>query len=87
LQGAISVETYLVFGAAGLGLLMYSIGGVCGIWLITIILHLSASPARGFRAVFIGFGLGLLLALPLVFLMPSGRREAGRPLPQKIIGE
>ncbi len=57
----------------GLRGMFRSIGGVCGISLITIILHLSQTPADGFRIIFISFGLGLLLAIPLVFLMPSGR--------------
>jgi MFS family permease len=58
-----------------------SVGGVCGISLITIILHLSSTPASGFRTVFIGYGLGLLLAIPLVFQMPSGRTKGDRALP------
>jgi MFS family permease len=58
----------------GLRGMFRSIGGVLGISLITIILHLSSAPAKGFRTVFIGFGLGLLLAIPLAFIMPSGRR-------------
>ncbi len=57
----------------GLRGMFRSIGGVCGISLITIILHWSPTPADGFRIVFLSFGLGLLLAIPLVFLMPSGR--------------
>ena len=59
-------------------------GGVCGISLITIILHLSATPATGFRIVFIGFGLGLLLAIPLAFLMPSGRKGGDQYLPPEL---
>ncbi len=58
----------------GLRGMFRSIGGVCGISLITIILHLSRTPADGFRIVFISFGLGLLFTIPLVFLMPTGRR-------------
>jgi len=45
---------------------------VCGISLITIILHLSPTPEIGFWITFVSFGLGLLLSIPLVFLMPSG---------------
>ena len=51
------------------------VGGAFGISLITIILHLSATPAIGFRITFISFGLALLLTIPLVFLMPTGKRE------------
>jgi EmrB/QacA subfamily drug resistance transporter len=64
----------------GLRGMFRSIGGVCGISLITIILHLSATPAMGFRLVFIGSGFGLLLAIPLAFLMPSGRKREGQKL-------
>ncbi len=53
------------------------VGGALGISLITIILHLSATPVLGFRATFIGFGLGLLGTIPLVFLMPSGKQRWG----------
>ena len=54
-----------------------SVGGAFGISLITIILHLSSTPATGFRITFLSFGLGLLLAIPLTFLMPTGKeREA-----------
>jgi EmrB/QacA subfamily drug resistance transporter len=58
----------------GLRGMFRAVGGVFGISLITIILHLSATPAKGFQMVFIGFGLVLLLAIPLVFFMPSGRK-------------
>ena len=51
------------------------VGGAFGISLITIILHLGSTPESGFRATFVSFGLGLLFTIPLVFLMPSGRRE------------
>lgn len=52
-----------------------SVGGALGISFITIILHLSSTRASGFRATFLFLGLGLLLALPLIFLMPSGKAE------------
>ncbi len=50
-----------------------SVGAAIGISVVTIILHLSSSPAVGFRVIFISFGLLLLLTIPLVFLMPSGK--------------
>jgi hypothetical protein len=50
------------------------LGGAFGISLITIILHLSSTPADGFKITFISFGLGLLFSIPLVFLMPSGKK-------------
>ncbi len=66
----------------GLRGMFRSVGGVCGISLITIILHLSSTPAIGFRITFVSFGLGLLVAIPLAFLMPSGRKSEQSP-PQK----
>jgi MFS family permease len=51
------------------------IGLALGISLITFILHVSANPVIGFRITFISFALLLLSSLPLVFLMPSGKRE------------
>jgi len=65
----------------GLRGMFRSVGGVCGISLITIILHLSPTPATGFRIVFIGFGCGLLFAIPLAFLMPSGRKGSDQNSP------
>jgi EmrB/QacA subfamily drug resistance transporter len=53
-----------------------NVGGVMGISLITLILHLSSTPANGFRITFLSFGLGLLFAIPLVFLMPTGKETA-----------
>jgi len=53
------------------------VGGAFGISLITIILHLGSTPEGGFRAAFISFGLGLLFAIPLVFLMPTGKNGWG----------
>jgi len=56
------------------------VGGAFGISLITIILHAGATSASGFRATFISFGLGLFGAIPLIFLMPTGKKgwETGR---------
>jgi len=61
----------------GLRGMFRSIGGALGISLITVILHLSSTPANGFRTVFLSFGLGLLFAIPLAFLMPTGRKDWG----------
>jgi EmrB/QacA subfamily drug resistance transporter len=61
----------------GLRGMFRSVGGAFGISLITIILHLSSTPADGFRTTFIAFGLGLLLTIPLVLLMPTGKRGWG----------
>jgi EmrB/QacA subfamily drug resistance transporter len=58
----------------GLRGMFRSVGGAFGISLITIILHSSSTPANGFRTTFISFGLGLLFTIPLVFLMPTGKK-------------
>jgi len=58
----------------GLRGMFRSIGGILGISLITIILHLSSNPVNGFKIAFTAFGLGLLFAFPLVFLMPTGKQ-------------
>jgi MFS family permease len=59
----------------GLRGMFRSVGGAFGISLISIILHLSSTRANGFRIAFISFGLGLLFSIPLVFLMPTGKKE------------
>lgn len=51
------------------------VGGALGISFITIILHLSSTPAMGFRIAFISFGITLLLAISLIFLMPPGKKK------------
>jgi len=61
----------------GLRGMFRSIGGALGISLIAVILHLSSTPHSGFRTVFLSFGLGLLFTIPLVFLMPTGRKGWG----------
>ena len=53
------------------------VGGAFGVSLITIILHLGSTRQSGFRTTFILFGLGLLFAIPLVFLMPTGKQGWG----------
>ncbi|MGE5254006.1 MAG: MFS transporter [Planctomycetaceae bacterium] len=50
-----------------------SVGAAIGISVVTMILHLSPSPAVGFRIIFISFGLILLLTIPFVFLLPTGK--------------
>ena len=58
----------------GLRGMFRTVGGALGISLITFILHLSSTPAKGFSVTFILFGIALLSIIPLVFLMPSGRK-------------
>ena len=67
----------------GLRGMFRSVGGAIGISLITIILHSSSTPAHGFRTTFVSFGLGLLLTIPLVFLMPTGKKGR-RLLPEDL---
>jgi len=50
-----------------------SVGGAFAISLITIILHSSSTPTEGFKTAFMSYGLILILTVPLVFLMPSGK--------------
>ncbi len=59
----------------GLRGMFRTVGGALGVSLVTFILHLSSNPVDGFRITFISFGLGLLLAIPLVFLMPTGKKD------------
>jgi MFS family permease len=59
----------------GLRGMFKTVGGALGIPLITFILHSSSNPDKGFRITFVSFGLGLLLAIPLVFLMPTGKKK------------
>ena len=62
-----------VAGIVGLRGMFRTVGAALGVSLITLILHVSASPASGFAVAFTMCGLLLLCASPLVFLMPSGR--------------
>ena len=62
-----------VAGIVGLRGMFRTVGAALGVSLITLILHVSASPARGFAVAFTACGLLLFCASPLVFLMPSGR--------------
>jgi EmrB/QacA subfamily drug resistance transporter len=59
----------------GLRGMFRSVGGAFGISVITIILHLSSTPANGFEITFFSFGLALLFAVSLVFFMPTGKRK------------
>jgi EmrB/QacA subfamily drug resistance transporter len=57
----------------GLRGMFRTVGGILGISLITMILHLSSDPIFGFKVAFCSYGLGMLLGLPLIFMMPEGR--------------
>ena len=54
-----------------------TVGGALGISVITLILHLSSSSRSGFSIAFISFAIALICAIPLVFLMPDGRKDWG----------
>ena len=56
----------------GLRGMFRNLGLAVGVSLITVILHLCSDPGRGFFIVFFSFGVGLICALPLIFLMPAG---------------
>lgn len=64
-----------VASIVGLRGMFGTVGGALGVSLTTFILHVSGSYPRGFKITFSSFGLGLLCALPLVFLMPIGKRR------------
>ena len=59
----------------GLRNMFRNIGGALAISLITFIQHLSRDAFSGFTVVFITFGILPLLTIPLLFLMPAGRRK------------
>jgi MFS family permease len=59
----------------GLRGMFRSVGAALGISLVTLILHLSPDPFAGFTITFIFFGIALLCVIPLVSLMPAGKRE------------
>ncbi|HME42058.1 MAG TPA: MFS transporter [Syntrophorhabdales bacterium] len=61
----------------GLRNMFRNIGAALGVSVITFILHVSSDPASGFTIAFISFGLTFLLSIPLLFLMPAGRKAWG----------
>jgi len=62
----------------GLRNMFRNIGGALAISLITFIQHLSRDASSGFTVVFIAFGIMPFLTIPLLFLMPAGRRTKDR---------
>ena len=64
-----------VASIVGLRGMFRTVGGALGVSIITFILHLSSDSGTGFRITFLSFGLGLLFAIPLAFLMPVGKRK------------
>ena len=61
----------------GLRGMFRTVGGALGISLITCILHLTSSRLVGFRITFALFGLVLASVIPLVFLIPTGKKAFG----------
>jgi len=61
----------------GLRIMFRNVGAAMGVSLITFILHVSLDPASGFTIAFISFGLAFLVSVPLLFLMPAGKRAWG----------
>jgi MFS family permease len=55
-----------------------STGGIIGTALIVVTLELSADKAAGLRAVFVAYGLLLLVTIPLTFLIPDMPRASRR---------
>ncbi|MGP8153440.1 MAG: DHA2 family efflux MFS transporter permease subunit [Smithella sp.] len=68
-----------VASIVGLRGMFRTVGGALGVCITTFILHMSGSYPLGFRITFSLFGLGLLCALPLVFLMPTGKSWSNTP--------
>jgi hypothetical protein len=66
-----------VASIVGLRQMFRMTGGALGVSIVTIILHLSGNPVSGFQTVFTTYGLGVLCAIPLVFLIPAGTRARG----------
>jgi EmrB/QacA subfamily drug resistance transporter len=60
---------------SGLRGMIRSVGGAVAISIITIILHSSPTPTDGFRTAFLSYGLGFLFTIPIVFLMPTGKKR------------
>ncbi len=58
----------------GLRGMFRTVGAALGVSFITFTLHLSPDPGTGFRITFISCGLAILFAIPLVFLMPAGKK-------------
>ncbi|HVN97662.1 MAG TPA: DHA2 family efflux MFS transporter permease subunit [Syntrophorhabdaceae bacterium] len=66
-----------VASIVGLRGMFRTVGGALGISIITLILHSSVSPSTGFKITFSIFGFGLLSSIPLVMLMPTGKKGWG----------
>jgi EmrB/QacA subfamily drug resistance transporter len=54
-----------------------NVGAALGVSLITLILHMKSDMTDGFTTAFVAFGLVFLFSIPLLFLLPAGRKSAG----------
>jgi MFS family permease len=61
----------------GLRNMFRNVGGALAVSLLTLILHVSSDSASGFTIVFMSFGLVSVVSIPLVFLMPAGKKAWG----------
>jgi hypothetical protein len=55
-----------------------SLGGVLGQGIIVVVMEFAPSRATGLQYAFVGFGLLLILCLPIVLTIPDTAREARR---------
>ena len=53
------------------------IGAAIGVSLMTFVLHICPDRLTGFKIIFLAAAVGLLAALPLVFILPSGLGRGG----------
>ena len=63
---------------AGLRAMIRSLGGVLGQGIIVVIMEFAPERTLGLRYSFVGFGLLLLLSLPIVLTIPDSARERRR---------
>jgi MFS family permease len=63
---------------AGLRAMIRSLGGVLGQGIIVVIMEFAPERTLGLRYSFVGFGLLLLLSLPIVMTIPDSARELRR---------
>jgi MFS family permease len=68
---------------AGLRAMIRSLGGVLGQGLIVVIMEFAPERTLGLRYAFVGFGLLLLLTLPIVLTIPDTARERRRKVAEE----
>jgi hypothetical protein len=60
---------------AGLRAMIRSLGGVIGQGIIVVVMEFAPSRTLGLQYAFVGFGLLLLVALPIVLTIPEAPRQ------------